>query len=132
MRVLLLHPEFPITFWSFKSVLDLVGKKALNPPLGLITVAALLPQEWEFKLVDCAIRQPTEAEWAFADIVMLTGMIVQKASMMALIDQAHRRGKAIAVGGPYATSVPHLSGIDHGYETCDLEHQFGAAANAAR
>lgn len=106
MRVLLLHPEFPITFWSFKSVLDLVGKKALNPPLGLITVAALLPQEWEFKLVDCAIRQPTEAEWAFADIVMLTGMIVQKSSMMALIDAAHRHGKAIAVGGPYATSVP--------------------------
>lgn len=106
VRVLLLHPEFPMTFWSFKSVLDLVGKAALNPPLGLITVAAILPQHWEFKLVDCAIRPPTEAEWAFADIVLMTGMIVQKPSMMALIAESHRRGKAIAVGGPYATSVP--------------------------
>jgi len=91
VRVLLLHPEFAMTFWWFKSVLDLMGRKALDPPLGLITVAAILPQEWEFMLVDCAVRPPTEANGAFAAIVLLTGMIVQKPSMMALIAESPAR-----------------------------------------
>lgn len=106
MRALLLHPEFPETFWSFGPVLDLVGKKALNPPLGLVTVAAMLPDDWQLKLVDCAIRAPTQAEWDVADIILLTGMIVQRPSMMALIAEARSRGKPIVVGGPFATSVP--------------------------
>lgn len=116
MRVLLVHPEFPETFWSFGPVLELVGLKALNPPLGLVTVAAMLPQTWEPRLVDCAVRAPTEADWEFADLVLLTGMIVQKPSMMALIDEAAARGKPIAVGGPYATSVPQdfeAAGVDY-------------------
>lgn len=116
MRVLLLHPEFPETFWSFGPVLELVGRKALNPPLGLVTVAALLPQEWEFRLVDCAVRRPTEDEWAFADLVMLTGMIVQREGMLRLIAEAKAHGKPIVVGGPFATSVPETfeeAGVDY-------------------
>ena len=56
MRVLLLYPLFPKSFWSFEKALALVDRKALLPPLGLVTVAAILPQEWEFKLVDRNIR----------------------------------------------------------------------------
>ena len=106
MRVLLLYPEFPQSFWSFEKTLALVGKKALLPPLGLITVAGLLPKEWEYKLVDRNIRQVTAAEWQWAELVVISGMIVQKDDFLKGIEDAHARGKKVAVGGPYATSMP--------------------------
>ncbi|MGH8002119.1 MAG: radical SAM protein, partial [Brasilonema sp.] len=106
MRVLLVYPVFPPTFWSYNKILELVNRKVLLPPLGLITVAAILPQEWEFKLVDRNIRPVEEAEWAWADIVILSGMIVQKHDLINQIREAKQRGKLVAVGGPYPTSVP--------------------------
>jgi radical SAM superfamily enzyme YgiQ (UPF0313 family) len=106
MRVLLLYPQFPKTFWSFEKILELVDRKVLLPPLGLITVAAILPQEWEFKLVDHNVREITAAEWDWAEIVILSAMIVQKQDMLALVREAKRRGKRVAVGGPYPTSLP--------------------------
>ncbi len=106
MRVLLLYPQFPKTFWSFEKVLELVDRKVLLPPLGLVTVAAILPQAWEFKLVDRNVRDVTEAEWGWADLVILSAMIVQKEDLLHLILEAKRRGKPVAVGGPYPTSVP--------------------------
>ncbi|MFB2917321.1 MULTISPECIES: B12-binding domain-containing radical SAM protein [Aerosakkonema] len=106
MRVLLLYPLFPKTFWSYEKILELVDRKVLLPPLGLITVAAILPQEWEFKLVDRNIRSVTEAEWQWADLVILSAMIVQKEDFIAQIQEAKRRGKRVAVGGPYPTSLP--------------------------
>ncbi len=106
MRVLLISPIFPKTFWSFEGVLKLVGRKALIPPLGLATVAALLPQDWQFRLIDRNVDALGEADWAWADLVMLSGMIVQKDDMLSLIAEAGRRDKAIVVGGPYVTSVP--------------------------
>ncbi|MCU0569366.1 MAG: DUF4070 domain-containing protein [Oculatellaceae cyanobacterium Prado106] len=106
MRVLLLYPLFPKTFWSYEKILELVNRKVLLPPLGLVTVAAILPQEWEFKLVDRNVRAVTEAEWAWADVVILSAMIVQKEDLIDQIQEAKRRGKRVAVGGPYPTSVP--------------------------
>lgn len=106
MRVLLLYPRFPKTFWSFEKILELVDRKVLLPPLGLITVAAILPQTWEFKLVDHNVREVTEEEWAWADVVILSAMIVQKQDMLDLVQEAKRRGKRVAVGGPYPTSIP--------------------------
>lgn len=106
MRILLLYPQFPRTFWSFDKILELVDRKVLLPPLGLITVAAILPQTWEFKLVDCNVREVTEAEWEWADCVILSAMIVQQENLSNLIREAKQRGKLVAVGGPYATSVP--------------------------
>jgi radical SAM superfamily enzyme YgiQ (UPF0313 family) len=106
MRVLLLYPLFPKSFWSFEKALELVDRKALMPPLGLATVAAILPQSWEFKLVDRNIRSVTEAEWDWADLVILSAMIVQKEDFLAQIQEAKRRGKRVAVGGPYATALP--------------------------
>ncbi|MBE9177888.1 DUF4070 domain-containing protein [Oculatella sp. LEGE 06141] len=106
MRVLLLYPLFPKSFWSFEKTLELVNRKALLPPLGLITVASLLPQEWEFKLVDRNVREITEAEWHWADLVLLSAMIVQKKDFADQIQAAKRRGKRVAVGGPYPTALP--------------------------
>jgi radical SAM superfamily enzyme YgiQ (UPF0313 family) len=106
MKVLLVYPVFPPTFWSYEKILELVNRKVLLPPLGLITVAAILPQEWEFKLVDRNIRAVTEEEWAWADLVLFSAMIVQKQDLLEQIGEAKRRGKLVAVGGPYATSVP--------------------------
>ncbi len=107
MKTLLIYPEFPPTFWSYEKILELVNRKVLLPPLGLITVAAILPQTWEFKLVDRNITTVTEAEWNWAELVILSGMIVQKSDFIAQIQEAKRRGKLVAVGGPYPTSVPH-------------------------
>jgi radical SAM superfamily enzyme YgiQ (UPF0313 family) len=106
MRVLLLYPQFPQSFWSFEKTLELVDRKSLLPPLGLITVAAIFPQEWEYQLVDRNIEQVTTEQWDWAELVILSGMIVQKEDLLTGIKEAKVRGKAVAVGGPYATSLP--------------------------
>lgn len=109
MQVLLLYPLFPKSFWSFDKALELVGRKVSLPPLGMITVAAILPQTWEFRLVDRNVQFETEADWAWADLVIISGMIVQKPDMLHLIREAKRRGKLVAAGGPYVTSVPEAA-----------------------
>ena len=106
MRALLLYPLFPKSFWSFEKTLALVDCKALLPPLGLITVAAILPQEWEFRLVDRNIQEITESDWDWAELVIISGMIVQKEDLLALVADAKQRNKIVAVGGPYATTSP--------------------------
>lgn len=116
MRILLVYPLFPQSFWSFEKTLALVDRKATLPPLGLVTVAAILPQEWEFKLVDQNVRQIAETEWAWADLVIFSAMIVQKEALLNQIQEAKRRGKAVAVGGPYPTALPNeakVAGADY-------------------
>ncbi len=107
MNVLLLYPRFPKSFWSFEKMIELMGHKVLIPPLGLVTVAAILPQSWNFKLVDLNVREATEAEWDWAEVVICSAMIVQKPDLLEQIKEAKRRGKRVAVGGPYATALPH-------------------------
>lgn len=106
MRVLLIYPIFPNSFWSFEGALELIGRKANIPPLGLITVAAILPQSWEFRLVDRTVQEVTEADWEWSELVLLSGMIVQAPDMLEMVRESKRRGKPVAVGGPYATSLP--------------------------
>lgn len=115
MRVLLIYPLFPESFWSFDKALELINRKASLPPLGMITVAGILPQTWEMRLIDRNVRSETEADWEWADLVILSGMIVQKRDMLHLIREAKRRGKLVAAGGPYVTSTPQEAqeaGID--------------------
>ena len=107
MKILLVYPLFPKTFWSYEKILELINRKVLLPPLGLVTVAAILPQSWEFKLVDRNVRAVTDAEWDWADLVIFSAMIVQKADLIEQIGEAKRRNKPVAVGGPYPTSTPH-------------------------
>ncbi|KMM17925.1 B12-binding domain-containing radical SAM protein [Synechococcus sp. GFB01] len=106
MRTLLIYPEFPKTFWSYEKILELINRKVLLPPLGLVTVAALLPQHWEMKLVDRNVREVSEAEWDWAELVVISGMIIQKADMAEQIARAKARNLPVAVGGPFASSTP--------------------------
>jgi radical SAM superfamily enzyme YgiQ (UPF0313 family) len=106
MNVLLIYPRFPKSFWSFEKTIELLDRKAMLPPLGLVTVAAILPQEWNYKLVDINVREITEAEWDWAELVVCSAMIVQKDDLLAKISEAKLRGKKVAVGGPYPTALP--------------------------
>ena len=112
MRTLFIYPEFPKTFWSYEKILELVNRKVLLPPLGMVTVAALLPQEWEMKLVDRNVREVTEEEWNWAEMVIISGMIVQKGDMAVQIAKAKNLGLPVAVGGPYASSTPDAPELD--------------------
>jgi radical SAM superfamily enzyme YgiQ (UPF0313 family) len=115
MNILLVYPRFPQSFWSFDKTLELVNFKAQLPPLGLITVASILPQSWHYQLVDRNVRPVTEAEWQWADIVIISAMIVQKPDFLASIQEAKAHQKLVAVGGPYPTALPHeieTSGAD--------------------
>ncbi len=106
MRVLLINPEFPGSFWSLLESCKLLGRKTLMPPLGLLTLAALLPGDWELRLVDLNAQQLRADDWEWAELVMLSGMIVQREGLLHLIREAKQRRKTVVVGGPFATSVP--------------------------
>jgi radical SAM superfamily enzyme YgiQ (UPF0313 family) len=106
MNVLLVYPRFPRTFWSFDAVLELVGRKVLLPPLGLITAAALLPATWSLRLVDVNVREVREEEWEWADLAIFSAMLVQKRDLARQIATARAHGLPVAVGGPFATSTP--------------------------
>jgi radical SAM superfamily enzyme YgiQ (UPF0313 family) len=105
MRVLLINPKFPPSFWSLRASCSFMGRKTLLPPLGLLTLAALLPPDWECHLADLNTRALTPADWQWADLVMITGMVIQQEGIFNLIQEAKARGKTVVVGGPYATSM---------------------------
>jgi radical SAM superfamily enzyme YgiQ (UPF0313 family) len=106
MRALLICPEFPLSFWSFRKSSRLRGSKTINPPLGLITVAALLPSEWELRLVDLNTRSLTGEDWQWADLILISAMYIQRDGLVALVREAKLRGKTVVAGGPYPTSLP--------------------------
>lgn len=114
MRVLLINPEFPNTYWSFQHALSFEGKRSAFPPLSLLTVSALLPARWERRLIDMNVRKlkPADIEWA--DMVLVTAMLVQKESLRRVVELCKARGKRVAIGGPYVTtSVDNLPRADH-------------------
>ena len=107
MKALLVSPTFVPTYWSYESALRLAGKKWLLPPLGLITVASLLPRHWRPRLVDLNVEPLTDREILRSDVVMLTGMHVQRDSLHEVLRRCRRLGVPTVVGGPYATGEPH-------------------------
>ena len=114
MNVLLLHPEFPDTFWSFKHALKFVCKRASLPPLGLLTVAAMLPRSWTLRLVDLNVRRLSEHDLAWADLACIGAMIAQRESARHLIARCRAAGVTIVAGGPLFTSAPaDFPGVDH-------------------
>jgi len=108
MRILCLYPAFPRTYWGHEYALRLIGKRSLLPPLGLLTVAALLPRTWEIRLCDLNVRALASAEIEWADAVFLSGMLVQRDSLLALAARARAAGKIVVIGGPVATTSPEL------------------------
>jgi radical SAM superfamily enzyme YgiQ (UPF0313 family) len=115
MKILLLSPKTPNTFWSFKHVLRFVARKAAFPPLGLLTVAAMLPRDWELKLVDLNVEHLEDADLRWADYVLLSAMIVQQESVREIARRCGALGRPIVAGGPLFTTghesypeIPHF------------------------
>jgi radical SAM superfamily enzyme YgiQ (UPF0313 family) len=104
VRALLVNPEFPDTFWSFRHSLPFLGKKASYPPLGLLTVAALLPEDWDLRVIDENVERLLAETIEWADIVLCTSMIVQLRSLRKVLARAKAMGKVTVLGGPYASS----------------------------
>ncbi len=114
IRILLVNPEYPATYWSFKHSLSFVNKKALLPPLGLLTVAAMLTDEYEPSLVDMNTSPLTDDDILRADLALVTGMIVQKDSFLEVVERCNRLHTPIVAGGPYPTSLYEtIPGVDH-------------------
>ena len=114
MNVLLLYPEFPDTFWSFKHALEFVRKRASYPPLGLLTVAAMLPEDWDLRLVDLNVKRLRESDLRWADYAFVGGMVVQRRSAMALVHRLKKAGIPIVGGGPLFTCEPEaFPEVDH-------------------
>ncbi len=105
MKVLLVSPQSPATFWSFKYVLPFVAKRAVFPPLGLLTVAALLPRSWDLRLADLNVAPLRDADLRWADYVMISAMIVHKESVHQIIDRCRAAGRPVIGGGPLFNSL---------------------------
>jgi radical SAM superfamily enzyme YgiQ (UPF0313 family) len=114
MNALLVYPQYPDTFWSFKYALKFISKKAAFPPLGLLTVAAMLPDSWRKKLVDLNVEPLSDEHLAWADMVFLSAMIVQKESVQEIIKRCRAQGKKIVAGGPlFTTQHDQFEDVDH-------------------
>lgn len=110
-KCLIVQPKFSdLSFWNYVEVCKIAGAKYPAAPLGLMTVAALLPQQWEFKLVDENVEPLLDEHYQWADVVCVSGMLPQQKRMLAVIDEAHERGRPVVVGGPDPSSQPALYG----------------------
>jgi radical SAM superfamily enzyme YgiQ (UPF0313 family) len=110
----MVYPQYPDTFWSFKHALRFVLKKAAFPPLGLLTVAAMLPKEWQKKVIDMNVRPLTDKDIKWADYVFISAMVVQRNSVKEVIRRVKKLGKTIVAGGPLFTTEPEqFDEIDH-------------------
>jgi radical SAM superfamily enzyme YgiQ (UPF0313 family) len=114
MNILLVYPKFPDTFWSFKHALKFIRKKSSSPPLGLLTVAAMLPATWEKRLVDMNVQNLQDSDLDWADMVLISAMTVQRESTNELIARVHAAQKVIVAGGPLFTAEPEaFPEVDH-------------------
>jgi len=114
MNILFIYPEFPDTFWSFKHALKFIRKRASNPPLGLLTVAAMLPVEWEKRLVDLNVRPLKNSDLSWADYAFISAMTVQRVSAQQVIARCKAARLKIVAGGPLFTSEPdQFPEVDH-------------------
>jgi radical SAM superfamily enzyme YgiQ (UPF0313 family) len=114
VKALLIYPEFPDTFWSFKHALRFIRKKSSSPPLGLLTIASMLPPEWTTRLVDMNVAKLTRQDLAWADYAFISGMTVQRTSAHQIIDRCKAAGVKVIAGGPLFT-IEHeqFEDVDH-------------------
>jgi radical SAM superfamily enzyme YgiQ (UPF0313 family) len=108
IKVLMIWPRFPPSFWGFEAMLDLIPEETIHPPLGLLTVAALCPKNWKLRLVDRNFEDLPDSDILWADLVMVSGMPVQKDDIRETLLRARVLGKRTMIGGPYASSEPQI------------------------
>lgn len=114
MKVLLVYPEYPETFWSFRYALKFVKKRAAYPPLGLLTIASILPDDWEKRLVDLNVSPLRDSDIRWADTVFISAMDVQRESANEIITRCRDMGVKTVAGGPLFTSCSDdFAGVDH-------------------
>ncbi|MGB2982401.1 MAG: radical SAM protein, partial [Candidatus Bipolaricaulia bacterium] len=114
MNVLLIYPQFSDTFWSFKYALRFIRKRAFSPPLGLLTVAAMLPPEWGKRLVDVNVETLTDKDLAWADYAFISGMTIQQDSAREIIARCKEVGLTVVAGGPmFTTEQDGFDEVDH-------------------
>ncbi|MCX6004514.1 MAG: B12-binding domain-containing radical SAM protein [Chloroflexi bacterium] len=114
MKILMVYPEYPDTFWSFKHALKFISKKAAFPPLGLLTVAAMLPQDFELKLIDMNMSKLKDKDIKWADLVFISAMVVQKESAKKTVKRCKKLGARIVAGGPlFTTQYQDFDCVDH-------------------
>ena len=108
MNTLLIYPEWPDTYWSFRHALPFQGKRSAYPPLGLLTIAALLPAHWAKRLVDTNVRGLKESDLAWAEVALVSAMLVQKDNLLVILDRCRAHGIRTVVGGPIASGFGEL------------------------
>ena len=114
MKILMVYPQYPDTFWSFKHALRIISKKAAHPPLGLLTVASMLPSKWEKKLVDLNVTALKNKDIKWADYVFISAMVVQRDSAKEVITRCHNLGTKVVAGGPlFTTEYEDFDEVDH-------------------
>ena len=114
MKIMLVYPKVEETFWSFKYALKIVRRKAAFPPLGALTVAAMLPVSWEKRLVDMNVNELCDADILWADLVFISAMVAQKDSARRVIERCHQLGVRTVGGGPlFNTYRDDFAGVDH-------------------
>jgi radical SAM superfamily enzyme YgiQ (UPF0313 family) len=106
IKVLMVWPRFPASFWSLGEVMEIVPERSLVPPLGLITVAGLCPKRWKIRLVDLAFEELRDEDILWADLVMVSAMAVQRESVRLTLERASKLNRRTMIGGPYASSAP--------------------------
>src|ERR1051326_2849579 len=127
MRVLLINPEFPDTYWSFRHALPFEGKRCAFPPLGLLTVSALLPPDWERRLIDLNVESLKAADIEWADMVFATAMLVQKDSLKQVVKRCKSFGKRVVAQTVLASELFR----DPRERLSDAEHRVAAVETSA-
>lgn len=113
-RVVLVYPEYPNTFWSFRYALNFISRKASHPPLGLLTVAALLPEEWEKRVIDMNVRPLKDEDLLWADYVFVSAMSIQERSVRNVLRRAKELGRVTVAGGPlFTVRYDEFEDVDH-------------------
>jgi len=108
LNVLMVWPKFPPSFWGFEGVLEMIPERAMTPPLGLITVAALCPATWNIRLLDHAFEEVRDEDMLWADLVMVSAMHAQRTDARAILARARSLGRRTFIGGPWASTEPEL------------------------
>ncbi|AFM26395.1 B12-binding domain-containing radical SAM protein [Desulfomonile tiedjei] len=114
MKALLVYPAIPDTFWSFKHILKFIRKRAAHVPLGLLTIASMLPEDWQLRLIDMNAQDLSDRDIAWADVVLIGAMVIQRESVKDVASRAKAAGKLVIAGGPLFSSMwNEFDEIDH-------------------